>query len=243
MTAVKLLNQTQETVTLKRTDFEALMRIVEDTADLAAINTHRAYEDRVGWETARRNYLTAEEARRLLDGESPVRVWREKRGISQRALAGAAKVSASYLAEIEGGRKPGSSGALQRVGSILDVPVESLIGTETAEAGPVPLHLVDLAAERLEHLVANGTGRNRLGAEARAIASEWRTAMDERDGPKYIVALQALTFRLRDLSTQRRHQSIALDRGGETQAAMRMRDELDALEGAIDALREEYRQR
>jgi hypothetical protein len=34
-----------------------------------------------------------------------------------------------------------------------------------------------------------------------------------------------------------------LDQSGKKQAAMRMRDELDALEGAIDVLREEYRKR
>jgi transcriptional regulator with XRE-family HTH domain len=241
MTAIKLLNETKETVTLKRTDFEALLRTVEDTADLAAVDTHRAYENRVGWEAARRDYLTAEEARRLLDGESPVRVWREKRGISQRALAEAAEVSASYLAEIEGGKKPGSSGTLQRVGRILEVPMESLIGTESAKAGPGPISLVDLAAERLVRLATDGTGRNRLGAEAHAIASEWRTTTDERGGPKYIVALQALTSWLRKLSADWRRQSIALDQSGERQAAIRMRDGLDALEGAIDALRAEYR--
>ena len=244
MTAIKLLSETKGTVTLKRTDFEALLRTVDDTADLAAVGSHRAYEDRVGWETARRNYLTAEEARRLLDGESPVRVWREKRGISQRALAEAAEVSASYLAEIEGGKKPGSSGALQRVGRILDVPMDGLISTETAEPGQGPISLVDVAASRLERLATTGAGRNRLGAEAQAIASEWLTTADKQDGTKYIgAALQALTSSLRNRSADWRQRSIALDQSGKKQAAMRMRDELDALEGAIDVLREEYRKR
>ncbi|MGD0434210.1 MAG: helix-turn-helix transcriptional regulator, partial [Acetobacteraceae bacterium] len=115
MTAIKPLTQTKETVTLKRVDFEALLRKAEDAADLAAVDAHRAYEDRVGWETARRNYLVADEARRLLDGENPVRLWREKRGLKQRTLAEAAEMAVSYLAEIEGGKKPGSSSALRRI--------------------------------------------------------------------------------------------------------------------------------
>lgn len=127
MTVIKPLAETRETVTLTRADFNALLHAAEDAADLAAVEAHRANEDRVGWETARGNYLTADEARRLLDGASAVRVWREKRGMTQRALAAAAEVAVGYLAEIEGGRKPGSAGALCRIAGVLDVPMEHLV--------------------------------------------------------------------------------------------------------------------
>jgi transcriptional regulator with XRE-family HTH domain len=63
----------------------------------------------------------------LLDGESPVKVWREKRGRSKRELATAAGVSAGYLAEIETGRKPGSAAALARLAEALQVQMEDLI--------------------------------------------------------------------------------------------------------------------
>jgi transcriptional regulator with XRE-family HTH domain len=63
----------------------------------------------------------------LLAGESPVKVWREKRGRSQRELAAAAGVGAGYLAEIETGRKPGSVVALARLGKALQVQIEDLI--------------------------------------------------------------------------------------------------------------------
>jgi ribosome-binding protein aMBF1 (putative translation factor) len=127
MTKIKFLAQTSDTVTLRRKDFRALMESADDRAALAAIDAHRAYEERVGWDVARRNYFTVGEAERLIDGESPVRVWREKREMTQRALAEAAKVSVSYLAEIEGGKKPGSAAALQRLGKALDVPMEQLV--------------------------------------------------------------------------------------------------------------------
>ena len=134
MSAIKPLAETPETVTLTRTDFNALLDAAEDAADLASVEAHRAYEDRVGWETARRNYLTVDEARRLLDGVSAVRVWREKREMTQRALAEAAEVAVGYLAEIEGGKKPGSAGALCRIARVLDVPMECLV----AEGAPPP---------------------------------------------------------------------------------------------------------
>ncbi len=134
MSAIKPLAETPETVTLTRADFNALLSAAEDAADLASVEVHRAYEDRVGWETARRNYLTSDEARRLLDGVSAVRIWREKRGMTQRALAEAAAVAVGYLAEIEGGKKPGTAGALCRIARVLDVPMEHLV----VEGAPAP---------------------------------------------------------------------------------------------------------
>lgn len=126
MNAVKILNQTQDTVTVSRGDWAQLLSELEDAQDRAAVVERRRHEAR-GKQAARRNYLTAREARRLLDGESPVKVWREKRGRSQRELAAEAGVSAGYLAEIETGRKPGSAAALARLAKALQVQVEDLI--------------------------------------------------------------------------------------------------------------------
>ena len=81
----------------------------------AAIAERLAYEEKVGKEVARRDCLTGDEMRRILDDESPVKVWREKRGLSQRELAEQAGVSSSYLAEIETGKKPGSAEALRKL--------------------------------------------------------------------------------------------------------------------------------
>ncbi len=127
MNAVKILRETQDTVTVSRGDWTQLLRELEDAQDRAAVVERRRHEAATGKEAARRNYLSGREARRLLDGESPVKVWREKRGRSQRELAAAAGVSAGYLAEIETGRKPGSAAALARLAKALQVQIEDLI--------------------------------------------------------------------------------------------------------------------
>lgn len=124
---IEIVAETPDTVTLRRGDYEALLSAAEDTIDEAAARAGRAYEASVGWESAKATYLTGDEMQRLLDGESPVRVWRERRGLTQRALAQAAGIGASYLAEIEGGKKPGSAVALKRLAEGLGVPVGSLI--------------------------------------------------------------------------------------------------------------------
>lgn len=109
----------------------------EDAEDRAAVAERRAHEKAVGKAVARRDYLTADEVRRLLAGESPIRLWRLKRGLTQRALAAAAGVSASYLAEIERGRKPGSANALVRLARALGTAIDDLV-TEAPPAAGAP---------------------------------------------------------------------------------------------------------
>ncbi len=116
--------ETRSTVTLRKRDWKALVARLED---LAAIAERLAYEEQVGKEVARRDYMTGDELRRILDDESPVKVWREKRGLTQRELAEQAEVSASYLAEIETGKKPGSAAALRKLSRVLAIPMENLV--------------------------------------------------------------------------------------------------------------------
>jgi DNA-binding XRE family transcriptional regulator len=129
MNGVKILSETADTVTVSRGDWTRLLSELEGALDRAAVVGRRRQEAAKGALPARRNYLTAPEARRLLDGECPVKVWREKRGHSQRELAAAAGVAAGYLAEIETGRKPGSVLALARLAKALEVQIENLIMT------------------------------------------------------------------------------------------------------------------
>jgi len=127
---IRILSETAETVTIGRTDFDALIQAAEDAEDLAALAEHDTEEARLGRDVARRDYLTADEAERLLDGENPIRVWREKRGLTQRELAKAAGVQPGYLGEIEAGRKPGSADALRRLSGVLGVTMEDLMARD-----------------------------------------------------------------------------------------------------------------
>lgn len=126
MNAIRLVAETSDTVTISRTDFDALLRAEENAFDLVAVEMHRAHEARVGWDAAKAGYYTANEAMALLEGISPIKVWRQKRNMTQRALAAAAEVSASYLAEIEAGTKPGSVDAIRKLAGALNVSMESL---------------------------------------------------------------------------------------------------------------------
>src|SRR5690554_1622122 len=51
----------------------------------------------------------------ILDGENPVKVWREYRGMTQQQLAEAAEISPSYLSQIESGKRTGSAEVLKAI--------------------------------------------------------------------------------------------------------------------------------
>jgi ribosome-binding protein aMBF1 (putative translation factor) len=129
----KPIAETNSTVTLRKRDWRALIAWLEDLEDSAAIAEMRAHEAKVGKEVARRDYLTGDEVRRILEDESPVKVWREKRGLSQRELAEKAEISASYLAEIETGKKPGSAEALRKLSRVLAIGMEYLVSDRPVE--------------------------------------------------------------------------------------------------------------
>jgi transcriptional regulator with XRE-family HTH domain len=126
MSPIRIMAESEDTITISRHDWETLQDELQELQDRTAVAERRAYERLVGKEHARRDYLTGDEAMRLLSGASPLKVWREKRGLSQRALAAASGISGSYLAEIESDRKPGSDDAFRKLAVVLRIPSEEL---------------------------------------------------------------------------------------------------------------------
>jgi len=105
-------------VLLALDEYDALM----DAADVAAADKVRA-----DVAAGRDEMVPSEVADRLLKGENPVRVWREHRGMTARALADAASLSAGYVSEIESGTKAGSVGALGKIATALGVTIDDLV--------------------------------------------------------------------------------------------------------------------
>lgn len=59
--------------------------------------------------------------------QSPVKILRKYRGLTQEELAAAADLSRPYLTEIETGKKNGSVRVLSRIAEVLDVPAGLLL--------------------------------------------------------------------------------------------------------------------
>ncbi len=64
---------------------------------------------------------------RVTSGESPIRVWREYRGLSQAALAKAAGISVPYLSQLESQIRSGSKKVLKKIAESLNLRVDALI--------------------------------------------------------------------------------------------------------------------
>jgi DNA-binding XRE family transcriptional regulator len=77
---------------------------------------------------------------RLLAGESPVKVWREYRGLTLAALAEKAELGKSYLSQIENRRRSGTVWTMKKIATVLQVDLDDLTdqpGIEVA-AGEAP---------------------------------------------------------------------------------------------------------
>jgi DNA-binding XRE family transcriptional regulator len=119
--AIRPLAEDGATVLLRRADYEALVRGAEDAADAAQIGDAEA---RVA--AGEDEYVPVALTKRLMAGEAPVRVWREYRRLSARALGRRAGISAGYLSQIETGKKPGSFDAMGKLARALGVAMEDL---------------------------------------------------------------------------------------------------------------------
>jgi len=102
-----------------RAEFDALQSRIEDLEDALLL---RAAEAR----GPTGDGLDADQMRRLVRGENPLRVWREKRRLTVRALARKAEVDPAYLSQIETGKKPGSVRALASLARALRIDLDDL---------------------------------------------------------------------------------------------------------------------
>lgn len=109
----------EEYVVVPRADYDALRSAaqeeISDDTLLAKI-----------LEDPDEEWVSADVVRRIAVGENPVRVWRTYRGMKAGDLAAAAGVAASYLSDIENGKKPGSVSTLKRIAAALDVALDEL---------------------------------------------------------------------------------------------------------------------
>lgn len=117
----------EEMVILSRADFERLRAKAEDAADEA-----RAEEMIGRMRDGAEETVPAEMVKRLLTDESPLKVWREHRGMTQQQLAAAAPMSRMYLSQVERGERQGSLKLMRRLAEILRVDRDDLSPTRAA---------------------------------------------------------------------------------------------------------------
>ncbi|MGM0562546.1 MAG: helix-turn-helix transcriptional regulator [Pseudomonadota bacterium] len=111
-----------DTVTIPREEYERLLRFAEDAADIAAYD--RAIARLANGQD---ELIPTEYANRIIDGDSPVRVFRHWRAMPQTALAETSGVNRVQIAEIEAGRKSGSVETIRKLADALRVSFVDLV--------------------------------------------------------------------------------------------------------------------
>jgi DNA-binding XRE family transcriptional regulator len=102
-------------------EYERLLDIVDDKVDiLAAADAERR---RLEGE----EYLPAEMVDRILDGEPPLRVWREYRNLTQTALAAKVGTSEATISRLESGKMIGDRKRWRPIAEALGVTIDDLI--------------------------------------------------------------------------------------------------------------------
>lgn len=111
-----------EMVTITRAEYDRLRHAAEDLDDLRAYDRARA-----ALAAGTDELVPAAYAKRLIDGESPLRIYRDLRGLTQTRLAEMSGVNRVQIADIEAGRKNGSVETIRKLAAALGVAVDDLV--------------------------------------------------------------------------------------------------------------------
>ena len=107
-----------EMITIPRAEYDRLREAAEDLADIQAYDRAMA---------AGEESFPSEVVDRIVDGESPLRVFRELRGLSQTALSAASGVNRVQIADIEAGRRSASVETFRKLAQALNLTIDDLV--------------------------------------------------------------------------------------------------------------------
>jgi DNA-binding XRE family transcriptional regulator len=111
----------QKIAMLPIADYERLLEIVEDKADIQA--AERADKRREEGE----EYLPMELANQIIAGENALRVWRNYRGITLDELGKSVSIGKSFLSQIENGIARGKPALWRKLAVALNVSTDDIL--------------------------------------------------------------------------------------------------------------------
>ena len=98
-------------------DFRAMQEKLENMDDVRVLENSLADQDET---------FPFEIVERLLDGESPVKVFRNYRGLTQEDLASRAGTSQVSISDIESGKITGSVKTLKAIAGVLEIDLDDI---------------------------------------------------------------------------------------------------------------------
>lgn len=105
--------------------YEEYLKLLEQAEMLEDIRDYD--EAKAELEKGEDELIPSEVVFAIIDGENPIRVWREYRGLTQQKLADAAGISKPYLSQIETGKRKGTTEILSAIARALEVSLDEVI--------------------------------------------------------------------------------------------------------------------
>jgi DNA-binding XRE family transcriptional regulator len=105
--------------------YEEYQRLVAEAEMLQDIRDYD--EAKLAIASGAEELIPSEVTYALLDGENPIRVWREYRGLTQQQVADKAGISKPYLSQLESGQRKGTAEVLVAVARALKVLLDDLV--------------------------------------------------------------------------------------------------------------------
>jgi DNA-binding XRE family transcriptional regulator len=101
-------------------EYERLLEEIEMLQDV------RAYDEAKQAIADGEELVPSEVVYAILDGDSPVRVWRKHRGLTLQQLADTVGISAEHLAQIESGERQGTTDVLSAIAESMGLDLEDI---------------------------------------------------------------------------------------------------------------------
>jgi DNA-binding XRE family transcriptional regulator len=108
--------------------YSAYLQLVEQAEALQDLRDYDSVKEALN--RGEEELIPEEVVYALLDGKSPIKVWREQRGLSQSQLAGAAGISVAYLSQLETGKRKGSTEVLGAIAKVLQLSLDDVVVTQ-----------------------------------------------------------------------------------------------------------------
>jgi len=108
--------------------YEKYLQLIEQAETLEDIRDFDRISTEI--ENGEEELIPSEVVYAILEGENPIKVWREYRGLTQQQLAHAAGISKPYLSQIETGKRKGTTEILSAIAMVLDVSLDDVVQRE-----------------------------------------------------------------------------------------------------------------
>ncbi len=105
--------------------YDMYLRLVEEAEMLQEVRDYDAAK--AALESGEEELVPGEVVFALLDGENPIKVWRNYRGLTQVELAREAGISVPYLSQIETNKRTGTTEVLRAIAKALKLTLDDIV--------------------------------------------------------------------------------------------------------------------